>query len=251
MLLSIIIVTFNAAGSIRGTLDSIASQTSRDFECVVVDGASTDDTVAVAESYAGPIAALRIVSQPDKGLYDAMNKGIALSQSSYVLFLNAGDIFHDERVVADFERLIAEGPQLPTMVYGHTLVVTHDGMKFVRKVRRLGYIGHGQPTIHQSVFFRRDRHLDHLYPFDLYPISSDYASMAAIQQSDPGGVLTWDRIVSDFHNDPQGVSNRNFRQRVLDAWRIQRDILGVSALRRIYSVFRRTAASVFYNFRPR
>jgi len=248
-LLSIIVVTYNAEAVVSRTLESIAAQTGRDYECVLVDGASKDDTVAVAHRYAKRLAGLELSSEPDESLYDAMNKGLEKAQGDYVLYLNAGDVFHDDRVVEDFSVLISGEREPPAMVYGHTAVVMHDGKQFLRRVRSLDYIRHGQPTVHQSVFFRRDAHLRAPYRYRDYSISADYASMALLQKRHSGRILRWDRIVADFHNDPGSVTNRHLWLRTRDAWQIQKNIIGVPLPRRLASAFRRVAAHLFYNAR--
>ena len=75
-LISVITITYNAQSTLRRTMESVASQTCRDYEHIVIDGASHDRTLEIARSFAG----VRILSEPDKGLYDAMNKGIAMSR---------------------------------------------------------------------------------------------------------------------------------------------------------------------------
>ena len=90
---SIITITFNAANVIEPTLKSVLSQTYTNYEYLLIDGGSKDDTVAKAK--ASGIEFAHIVSERDNGLYDAMNKGIALATGDYLCFLNAGDAFHE------------------------------------------------------------------------------------------------------------------------------------------------------------
>ena len=91
-LFSIITITFNAAGTLPATLRSVERQTFTDYEYLIVDGASTDGTVAIAQHSA---AVSSVTSEPDKGLYDAMNKGLRKARGCYLVFLNAGDAFHE------------------------------------------------------------------------------------------------------------------------------------------------------------
>ena len=91
-LFSIITITFNAAGTLPTTLRSVELQTFTDYEYLIVDGASTDGTVAIAQHSA---AVSSVTSEPDKGLYDAMNKGLRKARGGYLVFLNAGDAFHE------------------------------------------------------------------------------------------------------------------------------------------------------------
>ena len=93
MLFSIITVSFNAAGTIARTLASVDRQTFTDYEHLIVDGASSDGTQECVAGMKNPRR--RIISERDKGIYDAMNKGIAATTGTYLIFLNAGDKFHD------------------------------------------------------------------------------------------------------------------------------------------------------------
>ena len=96
---SIITCTYNAESVLQRTLDSVARQTYKGVEHIIVDGASKDETVAMAEKYkeqsdqADNGHEVRILSEPDKGLYDAMNKGLRLATGDYIVYMNAGDIF--------------------------------------------------------------------------------------------------------------------------------------------------------------
>lgn len=94
---SVITVCFNAARTIEDTLRSVAAQTYPEIEHIVVDGASTDGTAAIVERHRAGLGAF--VSERDRGLYDAMNKGIALARGDYVGFLNADDVYADAGVV--------------------------------------------------------------------------------------------------------------------------------------------------------
>ncbi len=92
-LFSIITVTWNAAAVLVPTMRSVAEQTCRNFEHLIIDGASTDDTLRIAGEM-GAGERTRIFSEPDEGLYDAMNKGMDRAKGKYLIFLNAGDAFH-------------------------------------------------------------------------------------------------------------------------------------------------------------
>ena len=91
---SVITVTYNAEKVLEDTLQSVISQTYRHVEYIIVDGASKDGTIKIIDKYRERIHT--VVSEPDKGLYDAMNKGIALATGNYLCFLNAGDSFHED-----------------------------------------------------------------------------------------------------------------------------------------------------------
>lgn len=122
-MLSLITVTYNAAATIERTLQSVAAQTFQDYEHLIIDGASQDGTVGLCRRY--QTERMTIVSEPDKGLYDAMNKGLRLAKGEYVCFLNAGDKLHS----ADTLQHIAEAAkgQPAGVLYGYTNIVDADG----------------------------------------------------------------------------------------------------------------------------
>ncbi|MBQ8722812.1 MAG: glycosyltransferase [Opitutales bacterium] len=97
MKISIITVSYNAKSTIERTIRSVLAQTHPDKEFVVIDGGSTDGTLEILKKYADKIDIL--VSEPDKGIYDAMNKGVAKASGDYLIFINADDYFYDEFVL--------------------------------------------------------------------------------------------------------------------------------------------------------
>lgn len=97
--ISIITAVFNVEETLRYTLDSISCQTYKNYEVVIIDGGSSDSTIDVAESYREKIHNLTILSEKDKGVYDAMNKGIGLAKGEFVYFLNAGDLLFNNMVL--------------------------------------------------------------------------------------------------------------------------------------------------------
>jgi len=136
---TLITVTCNAGGVVQRTLDSVLSQTYPQVEHIIVDGASKDDTVRLANVYKeaserkAPEREVRVISEPDRGLYDAMNKGLRLTTGGYVCFLNAGDFLPDMGTLALIARNARlnetenEGGRLPAVVYGDTDLVDNEG----------------------------------------------------------------------------------------------------------------------------
>lgn len=174
-LFSVITITFNAAATLPPTLESVRAQTFADFEYIVVDGASTDGSAEMARRMALP--ALRVISEPDRGLYDAMNKGLHAASGLYVIFLNAGDAFPTPDTLQRYADAIAAAPGRPGMVYGQTLLVDADrrpvGERHLRAPSKLTFrsFANGMEVCHQAMCVRRD-----LAPeFDLaYRFSADY-----------------------------------------------------------------------------
>lgn len=98
-LISLITVCYNAEPLMRDTLQSAVNQTYKNIELVIIDGGSKDHTVDEARKFSSYIGTL--ISEPDKGIYDAMNKGIKAAKGEWLYFLNAGDLFYDDRVLED------------------------------------------------------------------------------------------------------------------------------------------------------
>jgi glycosyltransferase involved in cell wall biosynthesis len=117
---SIITVTYNAEKVLEDTIQSVISQTYHHIEYIIVDGASKDGTLSIINRYRSRIHT--VVSEPDKGLYDAMNKGIALASGDYLCFLNAGDCFHEDDTLQQMVHTI-NGNELPDILYGETAIV--------------------------------------------------------------------------------------------------------------------------------
>ena len=114
--LSIITVCRNEEAGIAKTAESIVRQTWQDFEWIVIDGASTDGTLGKLKPYAGRIG--RLVSEPDSGIYNAMNKGIRLAQGEYLIFMNGGDAFHHPEVL---EEVFSKNPD-GDVLYGDVIL---------------------------------------------------------------------------------------------------------------------------------
>lgn len=133
MKISIITVTYNAASVLKRTLNSVKAQSWQQIEHLIIDGASKDETVSMAETYKAQCPyEVVILSEPDKGLYDAMNKGLRLATGDYLVFLNAGDTLH----AADtLETIVRSAQPLPGVLYGDTAITDEQG-KFLH-LRRL------------------------------------------------------------------------------------------------------------------
>ena len=172
-LFSIITITFNAEQVLPPTLESVKCQSFTDYEQLIVDGASTDGTEALARQ--SGIEGLTVVSEPDKGLYDAMNKGIRRASGEYLIFLNAGDAFHSSTSLQEIADVIADSH--PDIVYGQTQIVDADrrfvGMRHLTAPERLTFdsFKHGMLVCHQAFVVRREL----AEPYDLrYRFSADY-----------------------------------------------------------------------------
>jgi glycosyltransferase involved in cell wall biosynthesis len=157
---SIITCTFNAEKVIEKTILSVLEQKTSypNIEHIIVDGASKDSTMHIVEKYKDQLA--KVVSERDKGLYDAMNKGIKMATGDYLCFINAGDRFHE----ADTLKKVAEsidGDTLPDLLYGETAIVDdNDQFLYLRRLRapeKLSWksFKDGMLVCHQSFYPKR------------------------------------------------------------------------------------------------
>ena len=155
--ISVITINLNNAEGLRRTLDSVFRQTTHDFELVVVDGASTDGSVELIHTHADRID--RWVSEPDGGIYNAMNKAVAMATGEYVIFMNSGDTFYEDDVLA---RVI---PQLKGKdIYVGDLHRPGKRKKFVKAPDEVYFHYIITRTLsHQAAFIRRQRLLDQPY----------------------------------------------------------------------------------------
>ncbi len=171
---SIITVTYNAEKVIEETIQSVITQTYKNYEYIIIDGASKDNTLSVIDKYKNMISS--VVSEPDKGLYDAMNKGITAATGDYLCFLNAGDSFHEDDTLQLMVHSINDDA-LPDVLYGETAIVNKEGhflhMRRLQTPEKLNWksFKQGMLVCHQAFFAKRSL----AEPFDLsYCFSADF-----------------------------------------------------------------------------
>ena len=168
MKISVITVCFQAEQCIAKTIESVKRQTYPDIEYIIIDGASSDGTMAVIEETLGHYPA-KIISEPDRGIYDAMNKGIGLASGEYIHFLNAGDVYYDERVIEETVRRIEK--TRADIVYGDIEYLYPDGSRERRnydgKCSRQIYYLTGDCINHQAMFAAARLFSENLFDVDL------------------------------------------------------------------------------------
>jgi glycosyltransferase involved in cell wall biosynthesis len=162
MTFSIITVTYNAAQWLERTIQSIVNQTYSDIEYIIVDGGSTDGTVDIITNYKLQIT--QWISEPDNGLYDAMNKGLQLATGDYVWFINAGDRIYSSNTIREMVNLLSPFTfhPLPDIIYGETEISDAQGnslgMRRLKAPENLTWksFSMGMLVSHQSFIVKRE-----------------------------------------------------------------------------------------------
>jgi glycosyltransferase involved in cell wall biosynthesis len=172
---SIITATFNRATSIKRALLSVKSQNYENIQIIVVDGASTDETITKARSILGKTDV--IISEPDEGIYDALNKGLKISNGEIIGFLHSDDLFYDNDVVSKVVDVFAD--DTVDVVYGDACFFSGENSMEVRRRYRssnltLKNLAWGKMPAHPSIFIRR-RIYDEVGHFETnFKIAADY-----------------------------------------------------------------------------
>lgn len=224
MKFSIITINYNNAEGLRQTLESVVAQTCRDFEHIVIDGGSTDGSVELIHQYASHISYW--VSEPDHGVYHAMNKGIRVASGEYLNFMNSGDCFHSPRVLEE----VAPEVEGCDILLGRYCNRDTQEVKQVRRgpVTLLTLLK--EPFNHQSMFYARSLFAEQQYDESLR-IQSDFKFNVLSIVFGHCRVAFTDVIVADydFHGissnvplvreEKEVVLQQLFPQRVLDDYR--------------------------------
>jgi len=209
MKISIITVCYNSAATIADAIHSVAMQTHVDIEHIVVDGGSKDNTLAIAQAIGSRVA--HVISEPDNGIYDAMNKGLRLATGDFVGFLNADDMLAAPDAVA---RIAAEGLLGSDVIYGDLIYVNKDRPSEVIRYWNSGAFSadrlrYGWMPPHPTLYVRRAV-LDVLGGFDLrLRIAADYDFMLRCL-SKPGIRVAYLAKVL-IHMRTGGASNRSLK----------------------------------------
>lgn len=219
---SIITVTYNCGDILEGTLKSIFEQSAKIYELIIIDGGSTDLTLSVIEKFEKSIA--HWISEPDNGIYDAMNKGIGLAKGDYLLFLNAGDSFNE---IDTLEKIPFEKYPSAEIFYGETLILGNEGEQLGLRRKKLPRnltwksFRRGMVVCHQSIFVKRE-----IAPFyDLqYKFAADVdwviKSLKASKQ-----IIFTKTIISNYTEG--GFSNQNLKKSWLDRFCILNTHFGI------------------------
>jgi len=170
--ISIVTISFNAEKDIKKTIKSVVNQTYSNIEYIVIDGKSTDGTIDVIKKHENKIS--KWSTEPDEGLYDAMNKGIKNATGDYIIFMNAGDIFHENKTLS---KIFDTKENLQDIYYGETIIVDDNnkniGMRRLSAPEKLNWksFKRGMRISHQAFIAKME--LVELYDLQ-YKFSADF-----------------------------------------------------------------------------
>lgn len=228
MKLSIITITFNAERFLPKTIQSVVAQSYPNVEYIIVDGKSTDGTVGVINDFEEQIRAKGIdfkwISEPDRGLYDAMNKGLQMATGDFVWFINAGDEIFDVGTAQIVANAVTDSVDV---VYGQTLIIDTNGTscgerhKIAPKSLQLNSLLNGLVVCHQSIIVRKS-----IAPkYDLqYRYSADYDWVCGVLKQSRRNVYI-DGYLSKFMQS--GISAKNRKASWFERYRIMRSHFGL------------------------
>ncbi len=225
---SIITVTYNAEKVVERTLQSVAKQTYPNIEHIIIDGASKDKTLALIQNSKFKVQKFTCVSEPDKGLYDAMNKGLQRAAGDYVWFLNAGDKLHSNTTIEKVANRVSQFNDLPDIIYGETNLVSDAGEflapRRLKAPKRLTWrsFSMGMLVCHQS--FVAKRSIAPVYDLQ-YRLVADFDWCIRCLQS-AKSIFNTQLVLSDFLTE--GLSAQKRKASLKERFRIMLRYYGIA-----------------------
>lgn len=226
MLISVVTIVYNDKNHIEQTIKSVIRQTAFDcIEYIIIDGASTDGTVDVINKYRNRIT--RIISEPDSGIYNAMNKGLEAASGDYIIYMNSGDRFTSDETI---ELVMTElGEAKPDIFYGAYREFHSNEVSQIIPCRSPSFIWYGMVGSHQSTFYKLSFLKDQCLSYDeTYKIAADYKFTAEVLKNS-SNVRRLNICISDFDNNGVSCCNQDIGLR--EANRVRLEVFEWSKIR--------------------
>ena len=239
---TVVTITYNAEAVLQRTLDSVLRQTYEGVEHLIIDGASTDGTLPMLEAYKAandthlspltshPSHQVIILSEPDHGIYDAMNKGLSQASGDYIVYMNAGDCFPQddtlEQIVHRCGLSVTPSADLPGVLYGNTDIVDDEG-RYLRPRRlqppaRLTWrsFRHGMLVCHQAFYARCD--IAKNLPYDTrYRYSADVDwCIRVMRETERMGLSLYNINMVVANYSEEGETTRHHRESLFERYRV-------------------------------
>ena len=233
--ITIITVCYNAISTIEDPIKSVLSQTYENLEYIIIDGGSIDGTIDIIKKYEKQISYWQ--SEPDKGVYDAMNKGIKLSTGEWINFMNAGDSFYNTEVLQSLNLYFSDSQT--DIIYGDTCIEINNKNKYRVIPENISNIEHHLPFCHQSCFVKSSIIKNNLFLLQ-YKYVADYAMFYKFYQL--GCKFKYiNHIISNYQiNEGLTASNMykcyletftvNKRKPAINKWRVKMNSILITIL---------------------
>ena len=168
--LSVITINYNDKIGLEKTINSVVNQTNTAFEFIIIDGGSTDGSVAVIENYKNKLTYW--ISEKDTGVFNAMNKGIKVAKGEFLIFMNSGDVFHNQEVINEVLPLLQSDIQI---FYGNNYKVSPTSKRLKTYPEKLSFsFFYSSSLNHQASFIKRQLFFDSFLYNETYKIASDW-----------------------------------------------------------------------------
>lgn len=227
-LFSIVTVVYNGEKCIEATINSCVQQSFDSKEYIIIDGLSNDGTIDIIDKYRGNINVF--VSEPDGGIYHAMNKAISLAKGEYLIFMNCGDVFYDKEVLSNVNTFLKSSDESPDVLYGDT-IFRYKSYSLKTPAGPLASIEREMVFCHQSAFVRTE--LLKEYRFDLnYKHSADYELL--LRYFRLGYKFKHIELFISVFDQEGGNSLDNFIDSTKERFHIQNPVKKISKLLKFY-----------------
>lgn len=245
MKLTIITINYNNYEGLKQTIESVIGQTYNEFEYIVIDGGSTDDSKQLIEKFNSDIAYW--VSEPDGGIYNAMNKGIMKSNGEYLLFLNSGDYLERSNTIQSVIPLLNDSD----IVYGNMVIDRNGRHEYAKSPAKLEFEEMIRGTLwHPVSFIKKELFTKYGLYNEKYKIISDYEFFLKTIYIHRVTVKYIDVFISVFNTDGIGSSDKYKTLHDKEKYEVQTQLFHeeviASAIR--FSNLKRSKAQIIYNF---
>lgn len=210
---SVVTVVYNGEAVIRKTMESVLMQTVRPFEYIIIDGKSKDNTLSIIKQFIGEFESkgikVKLLSEPDTGIYNAMNKAISMVEGDFVSFINAGDWYLEdalEKIQTFYNQEAFD------LTYGNLNYVRPDGTSIIKKSRLDNVVISSRNWNHPSMFLRTGYYKHHMFD-ETFKIYADFDLYLSLRKMSGVKIRVIDEVITNFVAD--GVSTSTDLHRLL------------------------------------
>ena len=221
-IVSVITINLNDKTGLQRTIESVRSQNNPFVEHIIIDGASTDGSVDLIKDNSSLFSFS--VSEPDKGVYDAQNKGILNANGNYLLFLNSGDTFYSSDVISSFIEFLSCCSS--NIIYGNSNIIKGNGSMEILIPGNLSLNFWYRGTLnHQSVFFRKEI-FEKFGVYDIsYKFSSDLDKLLNVYKKEPTSFTYFNKTICNYHEVGLSSKPENYETIISEKEQILRKYL--------------------------